>query len=297
MFAKLLLTLSLVAAAQAIPLSAGMSTSCNNGIFCAMGQTCMSQEQGSGAMLACSPHTNATICMDRRFSCPSGSTCFNSLCTPSDGGAPFNASWALDAFSVGLRTYGNGIYILPTDAPGHVKDIGSDICSLVNRNVPGFCRCISDWSSPNGASLKCDVGVGNFIRAYANAWFRPCGNPLSIGFAYGVNMVGRSLLKTEKSFTSSYSFQFPIPGTSFSVLGTGLSADIILAGQLGGRSIGAGVSVDVCGSINLGWFGTTSGCAGESYILRTGFESLVHVPLPVQIVSKTFEFSSICAAY
>jgi hypothetical protein len=276
MLAKLLLALSLVAAAQAIPLSAGMSTSCNNGIFCAMGQTCMSEEQGSGAMLACSPHTNATICMDRRFSCPSGSTCFNALCTPSDGGAPFNASWSLDAMSVGLRTYGKGIYILPTDAPGHVKDLGSDICNLANRNLPGFCRCYSDAWSQYGAQLRCDANVGNHFRAFVHAWFEPCGQVAKIGYTYGVNVGGR-LLEQKQDYEGHYDHHFPIPGASFTVMGNGLSADAILSGDVYNRRIEAGVSLDVCGRYNTFW-GSSQSCASESWLIQQFFEGIVRVP-------------------
>jgi len=115
MFAKLLLALSLAAAAQAISLMPAASLSCSNGLFCAMGETCMSNKQGAGAKLACSPLPNAVICNDRRHSCPSGSTCFNELCMPANAGQPFKASMSKDAVSVGLRTYGQGINIHPND--------------------------------------------------------------------------------------------------------------------------------------------------------------------------------------
>jgi len=141
MFTKIFVVLSLAAVAQAITVAPGASLSCGNGLFCSMGETCMSNKQGAGAKLACSPHSNAVICSDRRHSCPTGSTCTHEICTPSDGGQPFKASIAKDAVSLGLRTYGKGIYIRPSDAPGTVNDAGSDICNLIAPDLANFCGC------------------------------------------------------------------------------------------------------------------------------------------------------------
>lgn len=276
MLAYTILTLSFVAAAHAIPLSAGISTSCNNGLFCAFGQTCMSQEQGAGAMLACSPHINATLCMDRRYSCPSGSTCFNSLCTPSDGGPPFNASWSLDATSVGLRTYGKGIFILPTDTPGHVMDLGSDICNLANRFLPSFCKCHSDAWSEYGAQVRCDVSVGNFMQSFVHAWFEPCGQRPRIGYTYGVNIAGNQLLEEKKDFDASYQVKVGIPGARVVLYGNGLSTDIVLSGQIYDQTVEAGISLDVCGRVNIPLVKGYK-CASDMRIVKDFFQSLVNV--------------------
>ena len=63
----------------------GGITDCNNGLFCDDGQTCISRESGAGMIGGCSPFSNAVICNDRRFSCPSGTECWNSTCKHPDG--------------------------------------------------------------------------------------------------------------------------------------------------------------------------------------------------------------------
>jgi hypothetical protein len=63
----------------------GGAIDCNNGLFCDASQSCVSNEQGAGMLGGCSPFSNAVICNDRRFSCPSGTECWNSTCTYPDG--------------------------------------------------------------------------------------------------------------------------------------------------------------------------------------------------------------------
>ena len=165
-----LLAIALVAAAHAITESPIDSVSCNNGLFCALGQTCMSQEQGAGALLACSPHPKAVVCLDSRYSCPSGTACFNQLCTPEIGGDSFPASLSLDAVFIGSRTYGNGVYIGPTDFPGQVKDLGNDICKKITLFLPFSCRCNS---VPTGAEVQCASAI-SYISAWSATKFEPC---------------------------------------------------------------------------------------------------------------------------
>jgi len=286
MIKKLLIAISVISAAQAITLAPGASVSCDNGLFCASGQTCISKYQGAGAKLACSPHPNAVVCNDKRFSCPAGSTCFNELCTPTNGGEPFQASTSVDAISVGLRTYGNGIFILPTDAPGRVKDIGSDICNLINPALPSFCNCGSTYS---GSNVTCQANVGNLLNAFINAWFMPCGSPASIGYNYGAGILGQSVASGGQVFSAHYDEEFTIPGASFGFLGTGFSADADLSGDISNAVITANVGLDVCGQINL-LFTTFSGCASQS----SQFTNFLGITVPVPIFSETFDFSSVC---
>ncbi len=98
------------------------------------------------------------------------------------GGEPFKASTSLHAMSVGLRSYGDGVYILPTDVPGHVKNLGSDICNYVNPVLPSFCNCASTYG---GSNVTCQANVGSLLNAFINAWFLPCGSPASIGYNWG----------------------------------------------------------------------------------------------------------------
>ena len=197
---SIMAVLALAAVAQANTGTPDSSLSCSNGLFCANGETCMSNKQGAGAKFACSPHPNAVICSDLRHSCPSGSTCTNEMCTPSDGPLPFKASMSKDAVSVGERTYGNGIYIHPSDAPGHVNDFGSDFCKLIAPGLANSCWChsrimnITDWSSGSGVvrrdatgMINCNGNIGDFIRTFAAINFRrttTASNEIGTGMRY-----------------------------------------------------------------------------------------------------------------
>ena len=256
MLAKLLLALSVVAAAQAITLAPGASVSCDNGLFCAMGQSCMSKEQGAGSRLACSPHPNAVVCNDMRFSCPSGSTCFNELCTPVDGGKPFKASTSFDALSVGLRTYGNGVYLLPTDAPGLKGNLGDAICNVVAPlMIPNFCNCSSNSS---GASVMCKANVGDIISAWIGGSFLPCGSPASIGYTYGASVGGQQVFGGSENYVAAYDTEIPIPGATYKLMGYGIGADANVNGTINNAVITANLGVDICGSVPF-----YSGCASQ----------------------------------
>ena len=259
MLAKLLLALSVAAAAHAITLAPGDSVSCENGLFCAKGQTCMSKGEGAGAKLACSPHPNAVVCNDKRFSCPAGSTCFNQLCTPVEGGEPFEASTSLDAESVGLRTYGDGVYILPTDAPG-LKGIDSDICNRVNPILPSFCNCSVTYG------VTCQVYAGEHFSAFINARFMPCGASPTISYSWGAGIFGREndVASGSQQFNASYNKQtFPIPGTDATFFGSGLYAGAVVSGSVNNTVMSANVGLDICGTINF-IFKKISGCASDS---------------------------------
>ena len=246
MLAKLLLALSVVAAAQAITLAPGASVSCDNGLFCAMGQTCISKAQGAGAKLACSPHPNAVVCNDMRFSCPSGSTCFNELCTPVDGGKPFKASTSFDALSVGLRTYGNDVYLLPTDAPGLKGNLGDAICNVVAPlMIPNFCNCSSNSS---GASVMCKANVGDIISAWIGGSFLPCGSPASIGYTYGASVGGQQVFGGSENYVAAYDTEIPIPGATYKLMGYGIGADANVNGTINNAVITANLGVDICGA-------------------------------------------------
>jgi hypothetical protein len=57
----------------------------------------MTHEHGAGRIGGCSPFPNAVICNDRRFSCPSGTKCWNSTCTHPDG-SKSSAATGYDSF-------------------------------------------------------------------------------------------------------------------------------------------------------------------------------------------------------
>jgi hypothetical protein len=242
MFAKLLLALSLAAAAQAISLMPAASLSCSNGLFCAMGETCMSNEQGAGAKLACSPFPNAVVCNDRRHSCPSGSTCFNELCTPANTGKPFKASMAKDAVSVGLRTYGQGIYIHPNDAPGSVNNIGSDICNMFAPNLANFCLCNG---SSSYASVTCQANIGNYITTFVGVKV-VLSSGIDFMYSYGPGAVpGMNGLTYGMLPRGPTTQSFPIVGASIKFLGIGISTTADFSVKYN-NSVSLDVSVGAC---------------------------------------------------
>ena len=77
----------------------GSAVDCNNGLFCDTAQTCISNEQGAGMLGGCSPFPNATICNDRRFSCPAGTECWNSECKHPNGSMT-EAAANVDSFKI-----------------------------------------------------------------------------------------------------------------------------------------------------------------------------------------------------
>lgn len=233
---SIMAVLALAAVAQANTGTPDSSLSCSNGLFCANGETCMSNTQGAGAKFACSPHPNAVICSDLRHSCPSGSTCTNEMCTPSDGSAslPFKASTSKDAVSVGERTYGNGIYIHPSDAPGHVNDFGSDFCKLIAPGLANSCSCSSHIMNQTVSGwINCNAHIGNFIQTSTLISFSPlaisCGwggcvyNGTGMFYAFG------GISGNVPNFPANFQTSFHISEASLSFFGKGISTRVTLS--------------------------------------------------------------------
>ena len=139
----LVFALVFLCGATALPTIAPAGIDCGNGLFCASGQTCLSNATGAGelvknkiktllnslpraqpfpprappltlcAQMACSPFPNAVFCHDARFSCPAGTSCgAESKCTAADGSVISDATINADAYAVAeFRNFGSCIYL------------------------------------------------------------------------------------------------------------------------------------------------------------------------------------------
>jgi len=161
--------------------------------------------------------------------------------------------------------------------------------SLVSKNATvedGFCAIIADYL-PSTCTCT-DAGVGGSIDCSADvvvdvigvrADFRPCDDPAyisltvyetSIGFSYDVGKVA-----------AGQSIDEPIPGldVGIPVIGdAGVYADATVSGNLDSLTVSLGLNL--CGEI----FGHQV-CGSDLY---SG--------LPVQVLSGTWDFSSLCTA-
>jgi hypothetical protein len=277
MLAKLLLALFVVAASHASPLSSNHDVSCENGLFCDKGQTCMSKAPGAGAMLACSPHPNAVICNDKRFSCRAGSTCYNQRCTwtPDSGRTgSFQASTSENARFV---ESGDGVYILPTDAPG-LRNIGSDVCNLLIPRLPSFCICEA-FLDGLGSSVKCQTNIGDVFNSFIIAHFKPCDATPTIGYSFGAGFLGTNYATSNMSFTGAYDRQYRISDAAFDMIYNGIYPQADVSGNVStikNARIRADVSLDFCGNVNT-ITEKYSGCAGQSREMGRKFSDYLEV--------------------
>jgi hypothetical protein len=285
MFAKLLLALLVVAAAHASTLSTldgkhslSYSVDCNNGLFCATGQTCMSTAPGAGAKLACSPYPNAVICNDKRFSCPAGKTCLDRDCTQT-GRQSIRASKSENAQYVASSTYGDGVDILPTDAPGLKGIIGKKICKSLIPILPSFCSCSSDSGISDGSNVACQVNVGDRFNSFINVRFKPCDSNPTITYSWGDGILGTDAASDDQEFTDDHDRQIPIPGTSLDWLGYKVNAQADVSGKFSVNKIIADVRLDVCSEAVVNNNGNRfRGCAGESSDMTEKFSAYLDVP-------------------
>jgi hypothetical protein len=69
------IALLLALTASATVAAAVIASECGNGNACAAEHTCTSSAPNAGRAFGCAPHVNATVCADRRFSCPASTEC------------------------------------------------------------------------------------------------------------------------------------------------------------------------------------------------------------------------------
>jgi len=331
---SIMAVLALAAVAQANTGTPDSSLSCSNGLFCANGETCMSNKQGAGAKFACSPHPNAVICSDLRHSCPSGSTCTNEMCTPSDGPLPFKASMSKDAVSVGERTYGNGIYIHPSDAPGHVNDFGSDFCKLIAPGLANTCFCNSritnqtDWRS-GSAWINCHGNIGGFINTFAMISFDrtwTASNEIGTGMRYtfGANKFANERMDDSwrswesrstnvningdvPNFPANFQRSVRITEASLNFFGKGISTYVNLSVTAINPNV-VSVAIDLHACVEIGSVPPQNGTVAEGLTCdkpnvvcsnQPGVHNLLSfagVTVPVSVMSNTFDLTDIINA-
>jgi hypothetical protein len=105
----------LLAIAASATVATAIAKECSNGSACAVTHTCTSDTPNAGRAFGCAPHSNATICKDRRFACPASSECgicpknLVSLCTDRSTGVLFAASKNFAALPIRSDSKSGGV--------------------------------------------------------------------------------------------------------------------------------------------------------------------------------------------
>jgi len=249
----LLVTCSGLSVSNGLPNLAPSNNDCGNGIYCAAGQTCMSNATGAGLIYACSPIDRAVRCMDARFSCPLSFICSKTgRCVSNTAAASMSADTDatdatdvivnVDAFRVAdSRDFGKGM--IPTSL---------SICGAVTRNfrLPNFCTC---RDGGGGSEIMCAIGLQTYITIGASAWFRPCAVPSNFGYRAWASLLGVRL-NVGNTWTTTFSVNRPIPGASFEIGRSNVGARAELSGDISRFIISSRLAIGVCAEIGVGPF-------------------------------------------
>jgi hypothetical protein len=242
--------------ATALPTIAPIAQHCDNGIFCAPFQTCMSNATGAGLLYACSPLPNAVRCMDARFSCPAFFVCAdNSLCVASlevtsTATTATNATTAttldavvnVDAFEVAeMRDFGSGM-----------RPTALSVCGPITSafRLPNFCTC---RDARFGGELSCVIGIQTYITIGASAWVLPCASPSNFGYRAWVSLLGASE-SIGNTWVAAFTLSAPIPGASFEIGVARVGARAELSGDISRFVISTRVAIGACAKIGVGFF-------------------------------------------
>lgn len=227
-------------------LSPFMSQDCGNGIYCSVGQTCMSNTTGAGLLYACSPITNAVRCMDARFSCPPSYQCIeNSQCAAvsNDGDHEvIDGIVNVDAHHVAEeRDFGSGIQ--PTSL---------SICGPITTvfRLPNFCSCNNVRF---GSQLTCSIGLQNYITIGASAQVLPCASPASFGYRAWASLLGVGA-GIGQTWVAQFTLRRAIPGASFDIGVANAGAQVELNGDVSRFVLSTRLAIGVCGRIGIGPF-------------------------------------------
>lgn len=243
-FAFLIVILGSGINTHALPTIITNSQNCENGIYCASSQTCMSNATaiGAGLIYACSPLPNAVRCMDARFSCPYNSVCSdNSTCILLNSDVT-DAVINVDAFEVAeFRDFGSGI-----------KSTSLSICDPITNafRLPNFCTC---RNAQLGGELRCTIGLQNYISIGASAWVLPCASPANFGYIAWASVLGMSN-SVGRTWTASFTINVPIPGASFEIGVADVGARAQISGVINRFVISTNLAIGVCARIGVGFF-------------------------------------------
>ena len=228
---------------NAIPNIGVSSIDCENGIYCAARQTCMSNATGAGLLYACSPFSRAVRCADARYSCPKSFICStNSRCISNTTNDEMDAVLNIDSYHVAeMRDFGKGM-----------KPTSLSVCGAVTRNfrLPNFCTC---RDGGGGSDLTCSIGLQNYITIGASAWFRPCAVPSNFGYRAWASLLGINLA-VGNSWTTTFSVNTPIPGASFQLGTSNVGVRAEVSGDIARFIISSRVAIGVCAEIGIGSF-------------------------------------------
>ena len=157
--------------------------------------------------------------------------------------------------------------------PGTVTAL--DVCSIIDSSLPPWCECTD---IPAGASVECTTyvpGMGDFGPVILIA---PCAAPAA-QVVFSIRVAGRAPLShTITAGTGCGGGTLDIPGLSIGLPGVA-NAGAVLEYDVEGDSNALAVSIDV----------NACGCAGP---LRVCASSIPAVPLPLQILDRTFNFGT-----
>ena len=229
---------------------------CGNGIYCSIGQTCMSNTTGAGLLYACSPISNAVRCMDARFSCPPFYTCIeNSQCAAAASNnvrdnnnnnnnpeSVIDGIVNVDAHHVAEeRDFGSGIQPLSLSICGPITTI---------FRLPNFCSCNNVRF---GSQLTCSIGLQNYISIGASAQILPCASPASFGYRAWASLLGVGA-GIGQTWVAQFTLRRAIPGASFDVGVANAGAQVELNGDVSRFILSTRLAIGACASIGVGPF-------------------------------------------
>jgi hypothetical protein len=297
----------MVRVAAALSMALGVwASDCGNGNECADGTTCVGPHVHTnmtgislvGRKYGCAPFPQASVCRGGRFSCPAGTTCSTtragSVCLKPDSSFAGNvtsnvASTATPAALAAVRARGEGG------------------CEVIGSSLPSECTCQD--ATLFGGTIDCQeylvldtVGVrGELLPCAEQAHARySTTNPtyhsspaiiwlLQFGLTNQPTYLpscSLTIYETDAGFSYSKSIgagteiaQFPIPGLSIGVPGIGdcgVFAGVTFEGNA--ESLTLDGTLDLCGEV-----AGVKACGSD-----------VYSGLPVDVISGTWDFSSVC---
>jgi hypothetical protein len=196
----------------------------------------------------------ATICEDKRFSCPGGFSCNTTsrTCAPPTG-AP----------TVAMSNNVN--------SNAHLLGWNHSFCGVVAPYLPSFCTCREPYSVAGGV-IDCSISKWGETVAISGEVL-PCARPARIDLQI------TSPIHYQWGESLPFQEQVAIPGLDFDIPGighVGAVVDITFKGNI--QAMELAIGVDACADV-IRW----EKCGAD----------LTH-DLPIEIIDHTFDFFDIC---